>query len=88
MLSGNATPSLLIVASSGPLVGHFGLVSDPRPQIHDPGDVHKRQRRAMTPAFGLAEAKALLPVFARSADRVGSASNWAQPTLISFTAGR
>jgi cytochrome P450 len=34
------------------------------------GDVHKRQRRAMTPAFGLVEAKGLLPYFAQSATKV------------------
>ena len=27
------------------------------------GDVHKRHRRAMAPAFGLVEAKGLLPYF-------------------------
>ena len=35
------------------------------------GDAHKRQRRAMSPAFGLVEAKALLPYFAQSANKVG-----------------
>lgn len=36
------------------------------------GAAHKRQRRAMTPAFGLVEAKGLLPYFAQSATKVGS----------------
>ena len=30
------------------------------------GDVHKRHRRAMSPAFGLVEAKSLLPYFVDS----------------------
>jgi cytochrome P450 len=34
------------------------------------GDTHKRQRRAMTPAFGLVEAKGLLPYFAQSVAKV------------------
>ena len=34
------------------------------------GDAHKRQRRAMSPAFGLVEAKGLLPYFAQSANKV------------------
>jgi len=34
------------------------------------GDVHKRQRRAMTPAFGLVEIKGLLPYIAQSATKV------------------
>ena len=36
------------------------------------GDAHKRQRRAMTPAFGLVEAKGLLPYFAQYATKVGN----------------
>ena len=36
------------------------------------GDSHKRQRRALAPAFGLVEAKALLPYFARSITKVSS----------------
>ena len=36
------------------------------------GDAHKRQRRAMSPAFGLVEAKALLPYFAQSVAKVSS----------------
>ena len=35
------------------------------------GDVHKRQRRAMAPAFGLVEARALYPCFARCSNSVG-----------------
>ena len=38
------------------------------------GEVHKRQRKAMAPTFGLAEAKGLLPYFAQSATKVRSAS--------------
>ena len=34
------------------------------------GEAHKRQRKAMSSAFGLAEAKELLPYFARSATKV------------------
>jgi cytochrome P450 len=34
------------------------------------GDAHKRQRRAMSPAFGLVETKGLLPYFAQSVDKV------------------
>ena len=33
------------------------------------GDVHKRHRRAMSPAFGLVEAKSLLPYFMNSATK-------------------
>lgn len=36
-----------------------------------PGDAHKRQRRAMTPAFGLVEAKGLYPYFSRCSNSVG-----------------
>ena len=41
------------------------------PLIPSLGDVHKRQRRAMTPAFGLVEAKGLFPCFARCSHSVG-----------------
>lgn len=42
------------------------------PRILTPiGDAHKRQRRAMAPAFGLVEAKGLSPYFAQSAAKVG-----------------
>jgi cytochrome P450 len=34
------------------------------------GDQHKRQRRAMIPAFGNVEVKGLLPYFAQSATKV------------------
>jgi hypothetical protein len=34
------------------------------------GDVHKRQRRVISPAFGLVESKALYPYFARCANSV------------------
>ena len=38
---------------------------------HNPtGDVHKRQRRAMAPAFGLVEAKGLLPHFMDAVTKV------------------
>jgi cytochrome P450 len=36
------------------------------------GDAHKRQRRAMTPAFGLVESKALYPYFARCSNSVSN----------------
>ena len=38
------------------------------------GDVHKRQRRAMVPAFGLVEAKALYPYFVRCSGSVSGFS--------------
>ncbi|KAF9778997.1 cytochrome P450 [Thelephora terrestris] len=38
------------------------------------GDAHKRQRRAMTPAFGLVEAKALYPYFVRCSNSL--ADKW------------
>jgi cytochrome P450 len=38
--------------------------------ISTSGDAHKRQRRAMAPAFGLVEAKALYPHFTRCFDSV------------------
>ena len=41
-----------------------------QPLILRLGDIHKRQRRAMTPAFGLVEAKALFPCFARCSNSV------------------
>lgn len=34
------------------------------------GDIHKRQKRNMAPAFGLIEAKGLLPYFAQSVTKV------------------
>jgi len=34
------------------------------------GDVHKRQRKAMAPAFGLSESKALVPRFLLVANKV------------------
>lgn len=34
------------------------------------GDVHKRQRKVMLPAFGVPESKALLPVFRHYAEQV------------------
>ena len=34
------------------------------------GDVHKRQRKVMLPAFGAPESKALLPVFRHYAEQV------------------
>ena len=34
------------------------------------GDVHKRQRKVMLPAFGSPESKALLPVFRHYAEQV------------------
>ena len=47
--------------------GRLSFLSDAvlRPLILNLGDTHKRQRRAVAPAFGLAEAKALYPHFAR-----------------------
>ena len=35
------------------------------------GEMHKRQRRAMAPAFGLIESKALLPHFMDAVTKVG-----------------
>ncbi|THH17599.1 hypothetical protein EUX98_g9099 [Antrodiella citrinella] len=34
------------------------------------GDIHKRQRRTMMPAFGMPESKALFPIFSRCADSI------------------
>jgi hypothetical protein len=34
------------------------------------GDVHRRQRKALTPAFGLGESKALMPHFLSVANKV------------------
>ena len=48
-----------------------------QPLILGLGDAHKRQRRAMTPAFGLVEAKALYPCFAQCSNSVGGCSNYA-----------
>jgi len=45
--------------------------------IPELGDVHKRQRRAMAPAFGLVEAKGLFPYFARCSNSV---SHWSSYT--------
>jgi len=42
----------------------------------EPGDVHKRQRRAMAPAFGLVEAKGLFPYFARCSNSVSHCSSY------------
>lgn len=42
------------------------------PILTSTGDTHKRQRRAMTPAFGLVEAKGFLPYFAQSVAKVGN----------------
>ena len=51
--------------------GEFCLVYlVPQPLIVNLGDIHKRQRRAMTPAFGLVETKALYPYFARCSNSV------------------
>ena len=54
------------------------------------GEVHKRQRKALSPAFGLAEAKGLLPCFAQTATKVHSSlapsPHFHQSTL--RTAGR
>ena len=36
------------------------------------GEVYRRQRKAMAPAFGLGEVKALLPCFTQSATKVHS----------------
>jgi len=38
--------------------------------ILESGDVHKRQRRAMAPAFGLVEAKGLFPYFVQCSNSV------------------
>jgi len=44
--------------------------------IPELGDVHKRQRRAMAPAFGLVEAKGLFPCFAQCSNSVGHCSSY------------
>ena len=42
-----------------------------RPLTPSPGDKHKRYRRAMAPAFGLVETKALHPHFSHCSNSVG-----------------
>lgn len=59
----------------GTVEGEFSLVPIVvHPLILGLGDAHKRQRRAMIPAFGLVESKALYPCFTRCADSVSSLS--------------
>ena len=58
--------------------GGFSLISYVvLPPTLNLGDVHKRQRRAMTPAFGLVEAKALYPYFSRCSNSVSCCPNYA-----------
>ena len=66
------------------------------------GDVHKRQRKALTPAFGLSESKALIPRFLLVANKVrrwrrlsasvsspnGRFTNTQLPDFISHTVSR
>ena len=52
-----------------PLLTHAIL-----PSNRKPGDEHKRHRRAMAPAFGLIESKALYPYFACCSNTVGHCS--------------
>lgn len=40
------------------------------------GDVHKRQKKALIPAFGLSEAKALMPRFLLVANKVCEVRRW------------
>ena len=44
--------------------------------IPESGDVHKRQRRAMAPAFGLVEAKGLFPCFSQCSNSVSHCSSY------------
>jgi hypothetical protein len=37
-----------------------------------PGDVHKRHRKAMLPAFGTPETRAFLPIFTSVIEKIGS----------------
>ena len=46
------------------------VVADPRPIWTILGEVPKRQRKVMLPAFGSPESKALLPVFRHYAEQV------------------
>ncbi|EIM79122.1 cytochrome P450 [Stereum hirsutum FP-91666 SS1] len=40
------------------------------------GDVHRRQRKVMNPAFGPAEARAFFPIFLEHANQVGLVAKW------------
>lgn len=53
----------LVRASYGQRVGCQPCRVPPYSPNHPTGEIHKRHRRAMAPAFGLVEAKALLPYF-------------------------
>ena len=44
------------------------------------GDVHRRHRKALAPAFGLSESKALMPRFLSVANNVRE-DHWRPPTL-------
>jgi hypothetical protein len=48
----------------------FAAVVFDRGLVWAEGDVHRRQRKAMTPAFGPSESKALMPCFLSVANKV------------------
>lgn len=51
--------------------GELSLVHRVVPRLFmGSGDIHKRQRRVMTPAFGPVEAKALYPYFTQCSNSV------------------
>ena len=58
--------------------------------IPSSGDMHKRQRRAMTPAFGPVEAKALYPYFTRSSNSVSNCPThgWSLVSKLNFSVPR
>ena len=57
------------------VVGEFPLIFRvEQAPILSTGDVHKRQRRAMAPAFGLVEAKSLYSYFNQCANSVSRSS--------------
>lgn len=51
------------------------------------GDVHRRQRKALTPAFGLSESKALMPRFLLVANKVGEKKTTGASNYVSNSDG-
>lgn len=50
----------------------FGTLWNKQNANRVPGETHKRQRKVVQPAFGVAETKALLPVFRRCVESVSA----------------
>lgn len=53
----------------------MGAVLLDRGLVWAEGDVHRRQRKALTPAFGLSESRALVPRFLLVANKVCEKKN-------------